>query len=213
MSLREWAVKPAELRALSRSGMMLFCARCAMRVEPWVPKSATKLFAQEVAFVVDAAFAAPFDKGALRKREIALGDLGVTAFNDLKDTDAALGRCMSYATQTLATALDAATTDDRKVALNVAISSAKLSASIPAVWAHAGRVHARDGRSAVDLACTSAWAAIRSDIAAVEARLPNVERAQDRVKALRAIARLWPGRAPAWAVPSRARKYGVVKAL
>ena len=51
MSLRRWAVKAGELRTLSRSGLMLFSARCAIRVEPWLPKSARRVFAEELAFL------------------------------------------------------------------------------------------------------------------------------------------------------------------
>jgi len=34
MSLRVWALKPGELKPLSRAGLVLLAARCALRVEP-----------------------------------------------------------------------------------------------------------------------------------------------------------------------------------
>ncbi len=201
MSLRQWAVKPGELRALSRSGVMLFSARCAIRMEPWLPSSATKVFAKELLFLVDAAFGEPVAVGVLRKRAGALSDLGASACNKLAKTDEPLGICMNYATSTLVTALEAATSDDRKDAVKVALVCAKLSASIPAVWAHAGRVRAPAGVDPVDLACDAVWDAIRADIEPVAAHTADIEHAKDRVKALRAVAPSWRGRAPRWTKP------------
>jgi hypothetical protein len=40
MSLRIWALKPAELKPLTPAGRLLFSARPAMRVAPWRPEAA-----------------------------------------------------------------------------------------------------------------------------------------------------------------------------
>ena len=204
MTLREWAVKPGELKPLSRSALLLFSARCAMRVEPWIPEGATALWADNLAFLVGAAFAGPPDAVDLASRRRAISTCGATARNTLAATDEPLGRCMSYATSTLATALVAAAAADRPTVLKRTIDAAKQSAAIAAVWAHAGRIAAgADGADAVTLACTTTWAEIRRDIAPLAALAAALEASEDRVQALRELAPLWTGVAPSWATPPR----------
>ena len=200
MGLREWAVKPGELKPLSRGGLLLFSARCAMRVEPWVPAGAAELWADNLAFVVSAAFADRVEASNGLSRQRAISSCGAMACNRLRATDEPLGRCMSYATSTLATAIEAAGAGDRPTVLKRTIEVAKQSASIAAVWAHAGRVHVGEGADAVEVACTATWAAIRSDIAAL-ARLAALETPQDPVRALREVAPLWGSGAPPWSTP------------
>ena len=203
MGLREWAVKPGELRPLARSGLILLSARCAIRVESWLPDGAKPLWTESLAFVVNAAFEGPHPPADVVRRGVALSNLGALASNRLARTDAPLGRCMNYATGTLATAISTTSVDDRASVLERVVQAAKESASIPAVWAHAGRVHPGDDVDAVELVCTTVWAAIRSDVAPVAAGLSAIEASRDRVHALRALAPLWPGGAPAWSAPAQ----------
>ena len=222
MTLRQWA---GELRPLSRSALLLFSARCAMRVEPWIPEGAAASWADNLAFLVGTAFPScqgklgtaqtsrgfapsrfggPPDAVELASRRRAISSWGATACNRLAATDGPLGQCMSYATSTLATALGAAAAADRPTVLKRTIDVAKLSAAIAAVWAHAGRVAAgADGTDAVTLACTTTWAEIRRDIAPLAALAPSLEASEGRVEALRELAPLWTGVAPSWATPPR----------
>ena len=57
------------------------------------------------------------------------------------------------------------------------------------------------GVDPVDLACGATWAAIRQDIAPIAAGITTIAAAKDRVRALRAVAPFWVGRAPAWSRP------------
>lgn len=67
--------------------------------------------------------------------------------------------------------------------------------------AHAGRIRAPKGTDVVELVATTAYGAMRDDIAPLVAGCATIEKAKDRVKALRAVTPLWPDRAPAWSAP------------
>ena len=82
----------------------------------------------------------------------------------------------------------------------VIIETAKLSASIPAVMAHAGRIVVPAG-DAVEVACLAIWGAIRADVPAVAARLSDIAEARDRVLALRDCSAFWVDKVPDWASP------------
>ena len=198
VSLRLWAVKPGELRALDRVGLTLFAARCALRVEGWLPDGAAKAWKSGLELVVRAAFTAPRDPSELRARAGEISNLGAVACNRLQKTDGPRGRCHNYATSALAAALEVACEAERPKMLRWTIDAAKLSASIPAVWAHAGRVKVPKGAHAVDLACTTMWEAIRGDIGPLAAVGVALERARNPVQALRNFAPLWPGERPPW---------------
>jgi hypothetical protein len=183
---------------------LLFSARCALRVEPWIPKGSEKLWEDNLAFVVQAAWDDVAGAQDVLTRSRAVMNHGATACNRLADSDEPLGRCLSYTTCTLAAAIEAAGAPDRPTVVKRAIDAAKLSASITAVWAHAGRIEAGEGRDVVDFACTTTWAAIRHDIAPLAASLGALEQSKDRVAALRNVAPFWEGRPPTWATPPRA---------
>lgn len=106
---------------------------------------------------------------------------------------------MNYATQTLAQAVEAASLDFGSPMKKAIIDTAKFSASIAALLAHAGRVRAPRGADAIDVACIAMWDAIRSDITALTGASSELESAKDRVRAVRDCAPFWVGRAPSWA--------------
>jgi hypothetical protein len=108
---------------------------------------------------------------------------------------------MSYATQTLASAIDATALAEATPLRKVVIVTAKLAASIPAVLAHAGRIVVPIGEDAVDVACVAMWDAIRADLPAVAVSLGTIAEASDRVRALRDCASFWADGAPDWASP------------
>ena len=140
MGERMSAIKPGELKPLTRSGLLLLSARCALRVAPWVPPEAEAAWRDGVAFLALAALTAPTEARETAARARALRDLGARACNRLEATDEPLGRCMNHAMGTLAEAIDA-TARPRGPALKKAvITTARLSASIGAILAHAGRV-------------------------------------------------------------------------
>lgn len=199
MTMREWALKVGELKLLSRGGLLLLTARCAMRVEPWLPTGADALWHEGLAHVVAAAFnePAPSKPAAILARE--LSNRGATVCNLLAATDEPLGRCMNYAASTLAAAVAATSLDAGPTLKKAVIDSAKLSASIAGVLAHAGRVRVPSGKDPVDIACVAIWDAIRADIPAVAAASPELEVASDRIRGLREHAALWVGPPPDWA--------------
>jgi hypothetical protein len=197
MTLRIWAIKLGELKPLSRAGLLLLGARCAMRVEPWLPPDAGPLWSRGLEHVVGAAFSAA-DADAAAKLRRALSDRGAIASNALAATDVPLGRCMNYATQTLARAIDATCLDDGAPIKKAIIETAKYSASIAGVLAHAGRVVVPSGVSAVDAACVAMWDAIRADISVLAGASSALENADDRVRALRECAAQWAGGVPVW---------------
>ena len=106
---------------------------------------------------------------------------------------------MNYATQTLARAIDATSLDVGLPMKKMIIETAKLSASIAGVLAHAGRIDVPPGADAVDVACVAMWDAIRADIPVLAGGTSDFKNAKERVQALRACAALWVGSASGWA--------------
>lgn len=150
MSLRAWAIKPSELKAVEAEARVPLLVRWAKRVEPWIHESAMKPYRRALAVI------------ARGEHDEALADelegLGAIACDRLDGTDdEALGRCHNYATLAVGFALKPMTTKDL-------VDMAKNIGSIPAVLAHAGLVKAPKGRDAVEFAATQMWAALRSDI-------------------------------------------------
>ena len=198
MTLRIWAIKLSEIKPLSRERLLLLGARCAMRVEPWLPPDTETLWSRGLEHVVASAFSEsdPADAATLRRR---LSDRGAIACDSMQSVDKTLGECMSYTTQALARAIDATTLDFGAPMKKAIIEAAKLSASIAAVLAHAGRVDVPPGADAVDVACVAMWDAIRADIPFLAGGRSDFKNAEDRVRALRDCAAFWVGRAPGWA--------------
>jgi len=199
MSLRVWALKVGELRPLSRAGLLLLSARCAMRVEPWLPPGMGALWQDGLEQVASAAFEMPARSNPATTLARALSNRGAQACHRLAPTDEPLGRCMNYATQTFAAAVEASALEAGPALKKAVIDSAKLSASVAGVLAHAGRIRVPTGQDPVDVACVAMWDAIRADIPMLAAVTSELETATSRVQALRELAPLWPGRAPAWA--------------
>jgi len=197
MTLRILAIKRSEIKQLSRERLLLLGARCAMRVEPWLPPDTETMWSRGLEHVVASAFSEsdPADAPTLRRR---LSDRGVIACDSMRFVDKTFGECMSYTTQALARAIDA-TLDFGAPMKKAIIEAAKLSASIAAVLAHAGRVDVPPGVDAVDAACVAMWDAIRADIPVLAGRQADLKNAEDRVRALRDCAPFWVGRAPDWA--------------
>lgn len=198
MSLKKWALKTGELKPLSRPGLLLFAARCAMRVEPWAPPGSESLWDNGLARIAQAACGNPSDELGLSQLADALSNHGARAYNDLASTDEALGSCHNYATQTLQRGVEAVATDELKLLKKMILDAAKFSASIPAVLAHDGRVSAPDGEDPVDFACVSMWRVIKADVATVAERTSQVVSANDPIQELRGCADLWMGSRPAW---------------
>jgi hypothetical protein len=198
MTLRVWALKIGELRPLSRGGLLLLTVRCAMRVEPWLPPGLDALWLDGFEHVASTAFEMPARSNPATTLARALSNRGAEACNRLAPTDEPLGRCMNYATQTLAAAVRAAGLEAGPVLKKAVIDSAKLSASVAGVLAHAGRVRVATGNDPVAVACVAMWDAIRADIPVLAAVTSELGTAANRVQALRELAPLWPGRAPAW---------------
>lgn len=188
MALRLWSLEQSELRALAREGLLLLAVRCAMRVEPWRAPGLARDWRAGLAQVVASASSTPLDPSATRALARRIQEAGAIACNRLDGTAReALGRCHSYASSALAMSLEASALEGRPLA-GALIYVAKLANSIPAVLAHAGRIRAPHGKSAVDHAAAIAWDATRRDVAALAAG------AGERI--LRAPR--WPARAPAW---------------
>jgi hypothetical protein len=200
MAVRVSALRVGELKPLSRGGLLLLAARCAMRVEPWMPPGTTTLWRKGLTFVAAAAFSAPTHSRDAAKLERELSDRGADACNRLDATDEPLGQCMNYATSTLGAAVEATALDMGAPLKKAVLDAAMLSKSIGAVLAHAGRVRGRlpRGLDAVDVAVLAFWDAIRTDIPVIAARTGELETAKDRVEALRKLAPLWTGRPPGW---------------
>ena len=198
MTLRIWAIKRSEIKQLSRERLLLLGARCAMRVEPWLPPNTESMWSRGLEYVVASAFSEsdPVDAATLRRQ---LSDRGAIASNRISSVDKRLGECMNYTTQALAHAIDATTLDFGAPMKKAIIDAAKLSASIAAVLAHAGRVDVPPGADAVDVACVAIWDAIRADIPVLAGGQSDFKNAEDRVRALRDCAPFWVGRAPDWA--------------
>jgi hypothetical protein len=197
MTLRIWVIKSGELDPLSRADLLLLGARCAMRVEPWSPRDTRALWSLGLEHVVASAFSEA-EAGAASTLRRGLSDRGASACNALASTDEPLGRCTNYATQTLARAIDATCLGVGAPMKKAIVETAKLSASIAGVLAHAGRIDAPAGADAVDVACLAMWDAIRADIRALAGASSSLESAEDRSLALRECAPLWVGDVPRW---------------
>lgn len=193
MTIKAWAVKPGELRRLTRGPRLVWAARCAMRVEAWRPPGVEADWDAGLARLVSAVAAAPgtVEVAALAR---ALSDRGARASNQRDGTAAeALGRCMNYATQALAGALAATAVADGPALAKAVIDVAKLAGSIPAVLAHAGQTEAPPGHDQVEFAALAVWGAMRADLAACATLA-----APATVAAVRALAPLWPSESQAW---------------
>lgn len=199
MTVRRWALRPGELKALTRGGLLLLAARCAMRAEPWRPPGSARPWTDGLAFVVGAALApAPAVVADARARARAISDLGARAYHRLAATDEPAGSCANHAAQALSLALEAAAVGDRPALVKAIIDVAKQSASIGPVLAHAGRV---GGADPVEAACAAVWGAIRADVTLLAAQSDAIARAKRPVQALRTCAPLWVGAPPAWSTP------------
>jgi hypothetical protein len=198
MSLRVWAIQLGDLKGSSRAGLLFATARFALRVEPWVPPGAEGPWRDAIGWLAASATGDPTDAKVARRVARAIGDLGATACNRLDGTDEPLGRCMNYATSTLATGVEATTLPLGPALKKEVILAAKLSASIGAVLAHAGRVVAPDGSDPVDHASAASWSAIRADLGSIRAAESALAAAADRVTALRELAPPWRDGTPSW---------------
>jgi hypothetical protein len=206
VNLRTIALKPGELRPLDRGGLLLLGLRCAARVAPWRPPSAEAPWAAGWALAMAAAVGPPADPAAARALARALADAGARACNALTGADEPLGRAHNYACSTLSTVVEAAAVADRPPLLKEVILAAKLSASIPALLAHAGRAPLPAGADPsgdpVAAAMERVWSAIRADVGALAAGAQGVRAAADPGAALAALGPTWPGGAPAWIPPA-----------
>jgi hypothetical protein len=200
MGLSAWAIKPSELRRLSDAGLLFFAGRCAMRIEPWRPAGMARLWSGGLSVLMSAARGEPMSGKKTTSLRRAISDRGAKACNDLESSsEEPLGRCMSYATGTLALAIDAALTPHRAPRVELVQQAAKHAGSIPAVLAHAGRVRARKGEDPVDSACLLLWNSMRSDISLVAESERSVLVSRSPLRALVEVGPLWPSRPPAWA--------------
>jgi hypothetical protein len=193
MTVKAWALRPSELKGLSRAAQLRLAARCAMRVEPWMPAGAKAAWKQGLDHVARVASGpAPAAAEALVR---TLDDKSADASAKLEEKDQLRAECVSYAGLTLATALQACAHDVGPALTKAVIDAAKYSASIAALHAHAGRVKVTTGKDPVEAAALAIWDAIRADIAVVAAAAPGKLDA----KGVRNLAPLWPAKAPAWA--------------
>ncbi len=202
MSVKAWSLKIGELKSLKRDGLLLLAARCAMRVEAWRPPEGREACTRGVAYVVKAAFAPPTRHDRALFREIS--DAGAKVCNRLEATDSPFGQCVNYSTNTLSAGVAATAAVELPKLKKEVMDCAKLSASIAAVLAHAGRAPAPRGKDPVEVAAGAIWAAIRADIPVLAARASEVEAASDPVAALRELAPLWPAGTPTWVPVERA---------
>lgn len=202
MSVRIWSVKVGELRALDSGLLLVFGARCGLRVSPWLPKTATAHWKTALDIVLASAAGEVANAARVRQVARALSDSGSIACNKLDGTpDEARGRCMSYATSSLVEVLEATRIPELGLRKKALLDSAKLSASIPAVLAHAGLIAATPGGDAVTQAATAIWDAIRADLPVIAGLAPG--RRLNPAK-LKSLGPLWPGGQPSW-VPARQR--------
>jgi hypothetical protein len=184
VSLKIWALKSSELKGMTRTGLLLFGCRCAMRVESWIPPKSNKLWMRGLAHVTSS-IDSPIDVRDTEQLERDLSNCGAMALNQFSDTDEPRGQCMNYATQTLAMVVYATTIKDEKKLKKAIIDTAKFSASIPAILAHANRITAPDGENPVDFACVTMWDAIRSDIQMINDVSSSFITLRNRVNVLR----------------------------
>ncbi len=191
MSVKAWALRPTEVKMLSRAAMLRLAARCAMRVEPWKPPGASAPWKRGLAHVSRVASTAPAGDAALAR---SIENLGVRACNRLDATDEPLGQSHNYAGLALALAIEASALDVGPALTKTVIDGAKYAASIAAVLAHAGRVKVGKGKDPVETAALAMWDAIRADLPVVAAAPVRLD-----ARGVRALAPLWPRRTPAWA--------------
>ncbi|MEM9159090.1 MAG: hypothetical protein AAGB46_08575 [Verrucomicrobiota bacterium] len=167
MNLKAWAIKLRDLKQLSRTGLLSLGYRCALRVEPWIPPDSAALWNRGLEYVVKSIRSGVNDSSAGQLTR-QLSDCGAIACNETSRIDETLGRCMNYATLTLALTIDATSIKEDKELKKVIIDIAKHSASIPAILGHANRVVAPTGEDPVDHASISVWDLIRADIQRIE---------------------------------------------
>lgn len=180
MSLEQWALKPSELKPLTRAGKLRF-VRCALRAERWVPAGATDTFAAALAHVL-----ADRPSPSLARE---LNARGVSAHDAKSDEPSA--RCLHSATSAAREALLTLELDGPAFTRGV-IGVAKLTASIPAVLAHAGRLTAPRGEDVVTRSCVAAWDALRLDVDWL-ATAPTASLEELRARPLWKVAPEWAG--------------------
>lgn len=180
--MRVWAIKPGELKPLSRSGLLLLAARPPGAEAPWSDG------------LEHLARAASGERAGATALARELRSRGARACDQLAASDEPLGRCMNYATSALSAGVEAVALDARPALVKAVIDAAKMTGSIAGVLAHAGRVPASMGVDPVELACTTTWSAIRADIAVVAAARTSL----GSVRALRELAPLWADGVPTW---------------
>jgi hypothetical protein len=196
MTVKAWALRPRELKSLSRAGQLRLAARCAMRVEPWMPSGARSIWKKGLDHVLKVALAGPVTADELAR---GIDDKGLDAGERLGVKDELRAECVRYSMLTLATAVQAAALDGRELTKGI-IDVAKYSASIAALLAHGGRVKVGKGKDPVEVACLAMWGAIRADIAIMATAPAKLD-----ARAVRALAPLWPGKTPAWVARGVAR--------
>jgi hypothetical protein len=211
MTVREWAIKAGELKALNRTGRLLFAARCALRVEPWVPEDLSDLWLNHLGLLVNAAFEEPVLSAVAEGRRRTIAERGATAQNRHEASDEPTARAMGYSAQTLALGLGATALPAGTELTKEVIGAAKMAASIAALIAHAGRVEAPAGEDAVTFASVTTWDAMRADIPLLVEALPTLSapNAKDRLGQLRALGPLWPTSPealPSWGEPPKPAK-------
>jgi hypothetical protein len=204
MGLAAWAIKSSELRPLSDAGLLLFAARCAMRIEPWRPAGMKRLWSDGLSVLTSAARGEPVAPEQATSLRRAISNRGAIACTDIQSSDEPLGRCMNYATGALALGIDATRTPNRAKRVAIVGMAAKHAGSIPAVLAHAGRVRGKSGEDPVESACLFLWRAMRGDIPLLARTEPHLLAlgSKSAVRALAAVGPLWPSRPPAWAQPA-----------
>lgn len=158
MSLRKWAIKRSELKALDGAARLRFLSRVAQRVQPWAPNTAREKYVEGLALLMK-----PDPRPNIETHARELQDLGALACHQLYETDdEALGRCNNYATLVLANALRTSTLDDMTDGI---IDVAKHAGSTPPIW-----VRANGGD--VETAALQMWNAMRADLANHAKELP-----------------------------------------
>lgn len=204
MSVKQWAIKAGEVKALDRAGLLLFGARVSLRVEPWVPSGALDRFRSLLEALVRAGLAGEVLEAGLMPERRKLRDQGALACNRLAASDEPVGRAHNYATSVLATVLEGADAPARNDTRKHVLEAAKYAGSIAAIWGHAGRVVevAGTGLNPVDFACEQTWAALREDLALIVLHREALAAALDPLADLKALAPLWPLPAPSWSGPS-----------
>lgn len=195
MSMRIWAVKPGELKALSRSDLLIFSVRCARRAEPWRPAAVAALWDQCLAHVLSSLRETSTTSKELAQR---LMDTNTAVAERMRAPDPLLARCMNHAGVALGIAVRACELTPGPALTKAAIEAAKMACSIPAVLAHGGRVAVANGENPVEVAATTIWNATRADVAAIA----PLSATPTTVGEVRDLAPLWPGGPPPDWVPA-----------